>query len=281
MINYFYTKVGGNMNIKLKMILWVLLGVITVALIGLCVYNLFLSKTQSTVHPEVSFEIENYGTIKMELYPEYAPNTVANIIKLVESGYYNDKVIYGKDEVCLYLGRNLEGEAINPKASSIDSSVEADSDKDYEYTIPGEFVANGFEKNTLRHEKGIISLIRSDYSQYFSELSEESYNSGNAQIGIIMNDARNLNGIYTAFGKITDGLEILEKMYQENKIKEVEKEEAEELENEIQEFETYPVIKSATVNTFGNDYGIPTIQEAFDYESYINEMLSSYYSTEQ
>ena len=54
-----------------------------------------LSKTEKIPHPEVTFEIENYGTVKMELYPEYAPNTVANIIKLAESGYYDGKLIFG------------------------------------------------------------------------------------------------------------------------------------------------------------------------------------------
>ena len=57
----------------------------------------------------LTFEIENLGTIKMELYQEYAPNTVANIVKLVEHGYYNNKVIYGKNTLCLYFGMNSDG----------------------------------------------------------------------------------------------------------------------------------------------------------------------------
>ena len=265
---------------KVKLVLWILIAVILIALIGLFGYQAYSAMTQEVVHPHVSFEIENQGTIKMELYPEYAPNTVANIIKLVEKGYYNNKVVYGKDDVCLYLGRNSEGLAENPKASLLDEAIEAESENDYEYTIPGEFIANGYERNTLNHEKGVVSLMRSDYTQYFSDLADESYNSGNAQIGVLMKDERALNGLYTGFGKIIEGLDILEKIYNEQPIKVEEPAEGEE-EHEhvgIEQFETKLVIKSATVDTFGNDYGMPIIQKAFDYDAYVNELLSQYYT---
>ena len=253
----------------------------------------------------------------MELYPEYAPNTVANFIKLVESGYYNDKVFYGRDDVCIYVGRTADGEVTNPTANFITGNAE----ETYEYTIKGEFVANGFEQNTLRHEKGVISLIRNDYSQYFSELYEESYNSGNAQIGIMMGDkAANLNGVYAAFGKITEGLEIVEKLYNEAEVVAIPEEttattettdttntttttenttstettntaentvtESAETEDAteddadgIYEFATYPKIVSASVDTHGVTFESPVIEEAFDYETYINDYMSSYYST--
>lgn len=266
---------------KVKIVLWILIALMVIGLIGLNVYSIYSAKTQKVVHPEISFEVENYGIIKMELYPEYAPNTVSNIIKLAEKGYYNNKVIYGKDEICLYMGRNSDGEAENPKASLINDTIESDSDSDYEYTISGEFLVNGYEENTLRHEKGVVSLMRSDYTQYFSDLSDESYNSGNAQLGVIMEDSPSLNGAYAAFGKITEGLDILEKIYNEEAIKVEETEEGEEEHTHegIQEFAAYPVIKSATVNTFGNDYGMPNIMKAFDYNAYMNELLSAYYST--
>ena len=94
------------MGKKLRFILWLIIVIAIVLLIGTSIYNIVMAKTEKVSHPEVTFELENYGNIKIELYPEYAPNTVANFIKLVEKGYYNDKVIYGKDEVCLYVGRN-------------------------------------------------------------------------------------------------------------------------------------------------------------------------------
>ena len=108
----------------IKACLWTIIAVGAICLIGFLVYNFVLASQKEVSHPEVSFEIKDYGTIKMELYPEYAPNTVANIIKLVENGYYNDKVIYGKDEICLYLGRNSEGEAVNPNISLIDKNFQ-------------------------------------------------------------------------------------------------------------------------------------------------------------
>lgn len=272
------------MGKKLKIVLWSIIVIGIITLIGLNVYSLVMAKTQEVVHPEVSFEVENYGTIKMELYPEYAPNTVTNFIKLVEKGYYNEKVIYGKDEVCLYVGRNQEGEAVNPKISLISDNVEVGSENDYDYTIPGEFVANDFKQNTLRHEKGVISLIRNDYTQYVPTLSKESYNSGNAQIGIMMGDASsNLNGVYAAFGKITEGMEILEKIYNESEIAPKEKNEdgTEAKESAIDRFNNYPKIKNVTVDTHGISYGLPVTEKAFDYEAYMYELMNSYYNIEQ
>lgn len=264
------------MSKKFQTIIWIIICLVALFLIGVCAYRIVLSKTDKIVHPEAYFEIENYGTVKMELYPEYAPNTVTNFIKLIQSGYYNNKIIYGKDDVCLYVGRNSEGEAENPKLSLIDNSIEADSDEDYEYTIEGEFVANGFTKNTIRHEKGIVSLIRNDYTNYTSSLQKESYNSGNAQIGIMMDDNRTLNGMYAAFAKITEGFDVLEKIYNEANIKTSDKEE----DSSISVFENNITITNATVDTFGNDYGMPEVQKAFDYQSYLYDMLSNYYSNQ-
>ena len=280
----------------LKICLWIVLGLLALLCAGWLVYSYAMSTQNSIIHPEVTFEIQDFGNVKMELYPEYAPNTVANIIKLVENGYYNNKVIYGKDDLCLYVGRNSEGEVENPKISLIDSSIEKDSENDYEYSIHGEFIANKFNQNTLRHEKGVVTLIRQDYSQYFSNLTDESYNSGNSNIAVIIGDnASNLNGVYAGFGKITEGMDILEKLYNEIEIKKEETTDetaegdtvdAEAIESEdnteeetggIQEFSVYPVIKSASVDTKGVDYGIPETEKAFDYNAYMNDYFMQQY----
>ena len=281
----------------LRICLWVILGILALLCAGWLVYSFAMSTKNDVVHPEVIFEIQDFGNVKMELYPEYAPNTVANIIKLVENGYYNNKVIYGKDDLCLYVGRNSSGEVENPKISLIDSNIEKDSDGDYEYSIPGEFVANGFKQNTLRHEKGVVTLIRQDYSQYFPNLSDESYNSGNSNIAVIIGDnASNLNGVYAGFGRIIEGMDVLEKIYNDIEIKkeeptetdasaEGEAVETEPVENEeeneesggIQEFNVYPIIKSASVDTKGADFGIPETEEAFDYNEYINNYFMQQY----
>lgn len=279
------------MNKKLQIILWVTIAIIVCILIGGYVYNTVLKYTEGNTHPEVSFEIQDYGTVKMELYPEYAPNTVANFIRLVEKGYYNNKVIFGKDEICLYAGRNSEGEIENPKTSLAFDGIDAGSEYDYEYTIPGEFLANGFRENTMLHEEGVITLIRNDYTHYMPSLTEQSYNSGNAQLGIMMSgDSSNLNGAYAAFGKITEGFDILKNIYDNSEIAPVEptnNESAEptteltqEEENPIKEFANYPVIASATVDTHGINYGDPTVEEAFDYSAYMYNLMNSYYGNQ-
>lgn len=270
------------MSKKIQFVVWTIIAIIAVLIIGVVAYNAINKMTGEANHPEAVFEIENYGTVKMELYPEYAPNTVANFIKLIEAGYYNNKVIYGKDDICLYVGRNSGGEIDKPKISLISSDIEADSEGDYEYSIKGEFVANDFEQNTLRHEKGVISLIRDDYTQYISSLTEQSYNSGNSQIGIMMSDeARSLNGAYTAFGRITEGLDILEKIYNESEMKPAEEnaenpEAQAEASDDINQFATYPVITSASVDTHGEDFGMPETMEAFNYEEYMQNLMSQY-----
>lgn len=270
------------MSKKIQFVVWVLVAIAAILLIGVVVYKTAYRVNYDVKHPEATFEIENYGKVKIELYPEYAPNTVTNFIKLIQVGYYNDKVIYGKDEMCLYVGRDAEGELVNPTIGLISDDIEAGSENDYDYTIPGEFVANGFEQNTLRHEKGIVTLIRNDYSQYLSNLSEQSYNSGNSQLGIMMSDdASALNGAYAAFGKITEGYEILEKIFNEAEMKPAEtSEDGEETTSSdgIEQFASYPKITSATVETNGEDFGMPVTEEAFDYNSYMYNLMSSQYN---
>lgn len=137
------------MSKKMQAIIWIIIAIIVLILIGGVAYGIVRYATQEVKNPEVTFEIEGYGNVKMVLYPEYAPNTVKNFIALVNAGYYNGKVIYGKDEFSEYWGRDTEGNVENPKLSTINSSIEADSDSDYEYEINGEFVANDFNQNTL------------------------------------------------------------------------------------------------------------------------------------
>lgn len=273
------------MKDKIKVLVSIIVLIAVILLLGLVGYGIYWRLTDNTIHPEVTIEIENYGTVKLELYPEYAPNTVANFIKLAEKGYYNGKVVYGKDDMSIYLGRNSGGEIDPTKTSLIFDDIDEGSENDIEYTIPGEFVLNGFKQNTLRQDKGTVTLLRNDYTQYVSSLYQESYDSGNSQISIMMtDDANNLNGAYAAFGKVTEGLEILEKISNEVGIKpnEVNEETGEVVPNEgIKEFEPYPVITSVTVDTHGENFGLPEVKEAFDYNAYMSELLSSYYGNQE
>ena len=264
------------MGKKLQCCFWLLIAIVVLVTLGGVVYQFVNAMNSEPVHPEVTFEIENLGTVKMELYPEYAPNTVKNIIRLVEKGFYTDKVVYGKDEICIYMGRADDGNVPDVKAAFMLDTIDKDSDADFNYSIAGEFFLNGFEQNTLNHEKGTVTLLRNDYG---SGLSNESYNSGNTQMAIMMNlEASKLNGAYAAFGKITEGLDLIEKLYNEGEILQKESEESEQAEEEaIQRFKSYPVIKSATVDTKGIDLGDPEIQEMFDYSEYMYQMMQKYY----
>lgn len=259
------------MKEKLKIGFGMMIILILLSLIGWIMYHAISAKMDKTQNPVASFEIQDYGVVKMELYPEYAPNTVANFIALIEAGYYNNKVVYGKsNQGILYVAKNTEETAQNPTISLLDNSIEKDSDQDYEYEINGEFIANEFQKNILRHEKGVISLSRKDYSLY--GLTKEGYNSGNAEICVMMQNNAELNGLYCAFGKVTQGLEIFEKIYQETQIEQGE----ENQENTIQKFNPMPVIVNASVEKQGIDYGKPEVHEAFDVQSYVNQLYSQY-----
>ena len=262
------------MKEKFKIILLSIVAVVLVVLIGLVVANYVKATNYDVQNPVATFEIRDYGNVKIELYPEYAPNTVSNIIALINSGYYNEKVVYGKDEGAVYMARTADDSSEAPKVSLVDKSVAEDSENNYEYEINGEFIANGFEKNTLRHEKGIVSLNRSDYSTY--GLKEEGYNSGSAQFSVIMQDSSNLNGLYCGFGKVIEGMEIIEKIYNEAEIATAENEE--NVSSSIKEFSAKPVIANATVDTFGVEYGKPEVHKAFDLQSYLMQYYSSYYS---
>ncbi len=261
------------MGKKIQLCVWVIIAIAMIVLLGGTIYNIVIAKTEEPSHPEVTFEISNLGTIKMELYPEYAPNTVRNIVSLVEKGYYINKVIYGKDEVGLYVGRNQAGEEDAVKASTFDKNLTTDTD--YDYAIEGEFVANGFNQNTLCHEKGIVTLLRNNYG---TGLTEESYNSGTTQIAVMMSDSSSqLNGLYAAFGRITEGLELLENLYNTGEII-VEDENSEHNHaEEIERFKTYPIITSATIDTKGVNYREPKVMEIFDYDEYMYQVLNAQY----
>ena len=267
------------MKKNFKNIILIILSVLVLAICIVLIVQAIRSKIQVVKNPELIFEIENYGNIKIELYPEYAPNTVKNIIKLAENGYYDGKVFYGKDDISVYVGRNLEGNIDYPKLSTIEPEVSAEDD--YEYEIKGEFVANNFEQNTLKHEKGVVSLVRADYTQITSQLLDESYNSGSSQFTILMNNERSLNGVYAAFGRVVEGMEIVEKIYELEGSSKLENEETSESQSGIKAFNEYPVINKVTVETYGVNYGFPQVQKAFDYNAYMQDLLTQYYKTNE
>ena len=130
-------------------------------------------------NPVFTIEMENGGVMKGELYPEIAPNSVANFVELANSGFY-DGVIFHR----VIPGFMIQGG--DPKGLGTGGPG---------YSIRGEFAANGFA-NSLRHTRGVLSMARSMMP-----------NSAGSQFFIMVADAPHLDGQYAAFGKVTEGME--------------------------------------------------------------------------
>lgn len=144
-----------------------------------------------TQNPVVAMYIENYGSIVMELYPDIAPNTVANFISLVKKGFYDNNTFHR-----LVPGFVLQGG--DPTGTGTGGPG---------YTIKGEFSANGYE-NKLKHEKGIVSMARTSASN----------DTAGSQFFIMLDKSEYLDGQYAAFGKIIDGWSNIEKIVANEKV---------------------------------------------------------------
>ncbi len=130
-------------------------------------------------HPRVLIEMADGKTMTFELYPEYAPETVANFLALVDAKFYDGLTFHRVIKGSLIQGGDPKGDGTG------------NSDK----TIKGEFTANGFKQNTLSHTFGTISMARS-----------KSNNSASCQFFIMAGDgSTSLDGQYAAFGRLTDG----------------------------------------------------------------------------
>lgn len=132
---------------------------------------------------KVLVTMENGKTFTIETAPKYAPETVANFLELVESGFYNDLTFHRVIDGFMAQGGDPNGNGTGG------------SDK----KIKGEFSANGFTQNTLTHKRGVVSMARS---------SEP--NSASSQFFICYDDAPHLDGNYAAFGKVISGMETVD-----------------------------------------------------------------------
>ncbi len=251
---------------KPKNIMILIAIVIVIALIGWLCYGYYQKVFVKVQNPIATMEVEGYGTIKIELYPNVAPNTVANFIRLANRGFYNGLTFHRTIPGFMIQGGDKNGDGTgSPMLSNIQDNVENDK----AYTIKGEFVANGFKQNTLRHEEGVISMARGDYSSY--GLTSEGYNSAGSQFFIMADNNSQLNGLYAAFGKVIEGMDIV------HKIENVEVVTRNSSATEgIDKPVNPPVITSITVETFGVDYGMPETQDAFDAQQwYMNNYLTN------
>ena len=240
---------------KNKKLTWNIIALILVLILGaFLAYGYYQKATFSITRPVVSMNIEGYGIVKMELYPDMAPNTVENFIKLINEGYYNGLTFHRVEE-SLIQGGNKE----------VDGT---------EYTINGEFSQNKYKENTLSFERGTVGLAREDYTYYSSidaSLIEEGYNSGYAQFFIMAQDEPSLNGYYTAFGKVIEGIEIVDKITKLETKVETDEETGEK--TTTTEPVNAPVISNMSVDTFGVEYGEPQVKERFDIDSFLMEKL--------
>ena len=133
-------------------------------------------------NPIVTIEMENGGVIKVELYPEIAPNTVASFVSLVGKGFYDGLIFHRVIPGFMIQGGDPTGTGMGGPG----------------YHIKGEFAMNGV-KNNLKHTRGVISMARSMHPD-----------SAGSQFFIMHADAPHLDGQYAAFGKVTEGLETVD-----------------------------------------------------------------------
>lgn len=247
---------------KTKRIIMIIAIILVIVLIGLVGYAIYQKATFTKQNPVATMEIEGLGTMKIELYPDQAPNTVANFITLANRGFYDGLTFHRIVKDFMVQGGDKEGTGSGAPTLS---DIKDGGSTTETYAIKGEFVQNGFNKNTLRHEKGVISMARSDYSQM--GLYEEGYNSAGSQFFIMTGDNASLNGYYAAFGKVIEGMDVLDKL-NETEVTTSEDSSDSEASTPVNP----PVIKSVRVDTFGVDYGAPETVTPFDYNSYIQQL---------
>ena len=173
-------------------------------------------RTNNMANPIVTFEMENGDIMKAELYPDVAPNTVNNFISLVKKGFYDGlifhRVIYG----FMIQGGCPQGIGTGGPG----------------YQIKGEFLQNGFP-NALKHEPGVLSMARAMHPD-----------SAGSQFFIMHKTSPHLDGSYAAFGKVIEGLDVVDKIA--------------EVSTDFRDKPMEPqVIKSVTVDTQGIEYDEP------------------------
>ena len=127
----------------------------------------YKNATMEVKRPIATMEVENFGTVKMELYPEYAPQTVANFITLANRGFYNGLTFHRIVKDFMIQGGDKNGDG----TGSATIKDLKDDGEDTNYSIKGEFIANGVE-NKLQFEEGTLAMARSDYTSYSSTLKE-------------------------------------------------------------------------------------------------------------
>ena len=167
-------------------------------------------------NPIVTIEMENGDIMKAELYPEIAPNTVNNFISLINKGYYDGIIFHRVIKQFMIQGGDPEGTGVGGPG----------------YSIKGEFSQNGFENN-LKHTKGVLSMARTMMPD-----------SAGSQFFIMHETSPHLDGQYAAFGKVIEGVDIIDKI-------------ASVATDYMDKPLETQMMKNVTVDTFGVDYPEP------------------------
>lgn len=167
--------------------------------------------------PIATIKVKNFGTIKAELYPDKAPNTVNNFISLANSGFYDGLIFHRVIKGFMNQGGDPNGIGTGGPG----------------YSIKGEFSSNGYTKNDLKHTAGVLSMARAS-----------NPDSAGSQFFIMAEDASYLDGDYAAFGKVTEGMDVVEAI---NSV------ETDQNDKPLEDV----VIESITVDTKGINYKEP------------------------
>ena len=135
--------------------------------------------------PKIEIVVKNFGTMTAELYPELAPKTVDNFIKLAKEDFFKGLIFHRVIRGFMIQGGGYNAEFAHKQAAP----------------IKGEFKGNGFAQNTLKHTRGVLSMARTS-----------DPNSASSQFFVMHEDAPHLDGQYAGFGKLTDGFDVLDKI---------------------------------------------------------------------
>ena len=136
-------------------------------------------------NPKIQITVRDFGTMTAELYPAKAPKTVENFLSLIKKDFFSGMIFHR-----IIKGFMIQGGGFNESFEQI----EADA-------IKGEFLANGFMANDLRHTRGVLSMART-----------QDPNSASSQFFVMHKDAPHLDAQYAGFGKLTDGFDVLDKI---------------------------------------------------------------------
>lgn len=152
----------------------------------------FLCSCENDENNIVEIDVKDYGKIVIELYPDVAPITVKNFKELVSENYYDGVIFHRVINNFMIQTGDITGTGFGTGK---------------EKTIKGEFLQNNF-KNTLSHTRGVVSMARrGSYPE-----TSETLNSASTQFFIVQADSPHLDGNYAAFGKVTSGMDIVDKI---------------------------------------------------------------------